>query len=120
MALRHPNILIARHLIDSDLGTYIGFDYVRFTLEEAISVHLAPQESHVHCVATAVFSAIKYLDTEGLRHGNITTTSIRICGRTGKVVLGKPTADHACIAVLTTVDRRLRGLRRTPKSGDKQ
>ena len=58
--LRHPNILMARHIIESDVDTHIGFDYFRYTLEEALNVHLAPQEAHVHAIAAAV----RYADTE--------------------------------------------------------
>ena len=36
-----------------------------------------------------IFPAIKYLHDQKLNHGNVSATSIRICGRSGRILLGK-------------------------------
>lgn len=36
-----------------------------------------------------IFQAIKYLHEQALFHGGVNAQSIRVCGRTGTVVLGE-------------------------------
>lgn len=54
LKLRHTNIVAARHVIESAVGTHVGFDYFRFTLEEVLGVHMLLEEAHLHTIATAV------------------------------------------------------------------
>jgi hypothetical protein len=42
-----------------------------------------------------VFSAIKFLHEQKFKHGHISATSIRVCGRTGRVLLGKSTQSSS-------------------------
>ncbi|WPH01225.1 Hypothetical protein R9X50_00406100 [Acrodontium crateriforme] len=86
--MQHPCIVMAHHLIRSPDVQYVGFEYYRFTLEEVISIHLSMQEAHLYPIAKAIFSALQFLHEHGLVHGHVSTHSIRLCGRTGKVLLG--------------------------------
>lgn len=54
LTLRHPSLVMARHIIESDVGMHIGFDYFRFTLEELLNVHMTLGEPHLHTISTAV------------------------------------------------------------------
>ena len=54
LTFRHPNLLAAKHIITSDVGKHIGYDYVRCTLSEVLSIHIPLEETHIHCIAHAV------------------------------------------------------------------
>jgi len=88
LGMEHPSIVQARCIVQDISGQQIGYDYVKFTLQEVLSTHLPLQESHLRLIATSVFSAIKFLASEGLQHQKVSPLSIRLCGRTGKVFLG--------------------------------
>jgi hypothetical protein len=60
VALEHPNLLAIKHVIDDDdvgrdtVGRSIGFEYVRYNLEEIWSVHMPMDEPQLRAVAQPV------------------------------------------------------------------
>jgi hypothetical protein len=54
LAFNNPNVVVARYVVSSDMGTHVAYDYVRFTLSEALSVHMAMEEVHVRAIAISV------------------------------------------------------------------
>lgn len=82
---------------------YICFSYYRFTLEEVLHVHESFEEDHIIEVSRSVsinlsangvslnpdkiFNAVKHVATAGIVHNSVTPAAIRICGKSGKVVL---------------------------------
>ena len=49
----HPRIVAAAFAVSSDVQSFIGFQYVRYTLEEMLYVHLLMDEVHIRAVATS-------------------------------------------------------------------
>ena len=52
--LQHPNLIQARCMIDNAAGQHIGFNYVKFTLEEILNVHMTMEELHLRAIAQSV------------------------------------------------------------------
>lgn len=51
--MNHPRIVAAAFAVSSDVQSFIGFQYVRFTLEEMLYVHVRMDETHIRAVATS-------------------------------------------------------------------
>ena len=102
-AIKHRNVIDVQAVYIEDTCFFLGLEYARCTLEEVISVPLEMGEKHVQCVAFSVccafqrpntitdfgqlFGAIQSIAAAGIAHGNINVQSVRLCGRTGRVIL---------------------------------
>ena len=53
LGMEHPSIVQARCIVQDISGQQIGYDYVKFTLQEVLSTHLPLQESHLRLIATS-------------------------------------------------------------------
>lgn len=51
--MAHPRIVAAAFAVSSDVQSFIGFQYVRFTLEEMLYVHVRMDETQIRAVATS-------------------------------------------------------------------
>lgn len=52
---KHPHIVAAAFSVtSSDVRSFVGFPYVRFTLEELLYAHIKMDESQIQAVATSV------------------------------------------------------------------
>ncbi|CAI6337039.1 unnamed protein product [Periconia digitata] len=98
--LSHPNIARVLDVAEFDDQTHFTFEYYRYTLEEVLCVHLPFEEIHIRTIVQSIFPAIKHIANAGIIHNAIPCTSIRVCGRSGKIVL----ADFEdCILQTTTL-----------------
>lgn len=53
LGMEHPSIVQARCIVQDISGQQIGYDYMKFTLQEVLSTHLPLQESHLRLIATS-------------------------------------------------------------------
>lgn len=51
---KHHNIVQIKHVFAHDSDIYLGMDYLRFTLEEVVHVHLPFTETHVRLLGKSV------------------------------------------------------------------
>lgn len=54
LSFRHPSLLQARYTIASDVASHVGYDYVRYTLHEVLSVDVPLAELQIQAVASSV------------------------------------------------------------------
>ncbi|KAM0714190.1 hypothetical protein Q7P37_009237 [Cladosporium fusiforme] len=105
--LRHRHIVLASFFIDLESTSYMAFEYTCHTLEELLHTHVTMNEDHIRAIALPVFEAMRYIHENSLLHGNVDVQSIRICGRSGTVVLGD---CDACEEVAKPTNTDLEGL----------
>jgi hypothetical protein len=105
--LQYRHIALASFRTDTESTSYIAFPYTRYTLEELLHTHVTMDKSHIRAVALPVsdrtnevkpsrssdvvqiFQAIKYLHEQALFYRGVNAQSIRVCGRTRAIMLGK-------------------------------
>ena len=52
-ALEHPHIIAIAFVVNTDVRTFARFQYVRFTLEEMLYVHIKIDETQIRTVTTS-------------------------------------------------------------------
>jgi hypothetical protein len=101
--LHHPHVLTVECVIREESVTYLGYPYLRTTMEDILNVHIDLGEEEIHIIATSVsgatmyvtrtdpsklFNAVCHLYEEGFSHGSIDGCNVRVCSRSGRVKLG--------------------------------
>lgn len=56
--MNHSRIVAAAFAVSSDVQSFIGFQYVRYTLEEMLYVHLVMDEMQIRAVATSASGSL--------------------------------------------------------------
>lgn len=52
--LHHRHIAVASFFIATETTSYLGFEYVRYTVEELLCTHVALGEQHIRAIAIPV------------------------------------------------------------------
>ena len=77
-SLKHPNIIAAAFMVtSSDVRSFVGFPYIRFTLEELLYVHMKMDESQIQAIAISVRRLTGSLITRVEPHADPHSSGVR-------------------------------------------
>ncbi|KAK4985838.1 Lysine Methyltransferase 2D [Elasticomyces elasticus] len=84
---KHPHIIQIIETFSHNDFFFFGFQYARHTLEELLHTHVRMDERHVQLVARFMYDAIRYQGLRDYIHGAVSVETIRICRRSGELLL---------------------------------
>ncbi|KIW00342.1 uncharacterized protein PV09_08055 [Verruconis gallopava] len=79
-SLKHSSIIQPREAFQEENTIYLSLDFHRVTLKEALTTPAPITASHI-------YSTINFLVENGIVHNRIDAAAIRICGKTGRIIL---------------------------------
>ena len=65
-ALTHSNLLEVKLLISTNIGVHLGYEYIRYTLEELLNVHIPIEEAHIQTIAKSVRTPARICDVSNV------------------------------------------------------